>query len=102
MTNAKLNYLVGNGNACVSFLDAMAFEVPDLASRNKILNHGLSVRSLIIELKEAERKNRELEDRLASCSKELRLILSKEIDPIVEERFADLKAGLISYIEDYE
>lgn len=101
MIDAKLNYVVSNGQFCVEFLDNLAHGRIEGINKNAILNHGLSVHTLIIELKSVEIENRELRRLLDEKNAELRKIRDREIDPIVADRFAALKDSLISYIEEF-
>ena len=101
MKDAKLNYLIGNGQACIMFLDNLAHGRLERIHENAVLNHGLAVHALIVELTAVEMENRKLQQQLDGCAKELRLIKQKEIDPILSKRFEELKDSLISYIEDF-
>lgn len=101
MTNAKLNYLIGNGKACVKFLDDFATGTLCDLNRNMVLNHGIAVQALITELETVELEKRRLHNYLDECSKELRMIRVNKLDPILEKRFEELKESLISYIEEY-
>lgn len=101
MTNAKLNYLLGNGKACEKFLGDLACGLPVEVSKNAVLNHGLAVHALLSELEAVELEKRMLHGQLDQCVKELRMIKSKEIDPILVKRFEELKDSLITYIEEF-
>lgn len=101
MLDAKLNYVVSNGEFCVLFLDDLARGRIERIHENAVLNHGLSVRTLIVELKSVENENRELRRLLDEKDKELRKLLAQVVDPLVADRFADLKESLISYIEEF-
>lgn len=101
MTDAKLNYIISNGEYCERFLECLARgEYEDICA-NDVLNHGLAVHALIYELRRVELENRKLLQQLEGCVNELRLIRSHEIDPIVHKRFDELKQSFISFIEEF-
>lgn len=101
MFDAKLDYVVSNGEFAVRFLDDLAHGRIDHLQENAILNHGLAVHAVIVELKSVEIENRKLRQLLGEKDAELRKIRDREIDPIVADRFAALKDSLISYIEEF-
>lgn len=101
MIDAKLNYLISNGQFCIRFLDDLAHGELNIANRNTILNHGLAVHALIDALQSVEMERRDLQKQLDGCAKELRMIKEKDLNPILSKRFEELKECLISYIEEF-
>ena len=101
MTNAKLNYLLSNGKACEKFLGDFGNGLLVELNRNMVLNHGIAVHALMVELENCELEKRRLHNQIDQLAKELRAIRADKLDPILDRRFEDLKASLISYIEEY-
>lgn len=101
MTNARLNYLLSNGTACEKFLGDFADGRLVELNRNMVVNHGLAVHALLVELERCELEKRMLHQQIDQLVKELRMLKADKLDPLLEKSFEALKDSLITYIEEY-
>lgn len=101
MKESKLRYLVLNGTRCIDELEALAWECEDVSERNRLLNHALSVRTLIVELESLNSLYKTAAENLRSATVKVRDYENGLYDKYISEKVEEIKNGLIDHISEF-